>query len=151
MVSARFKHIEFIAHFISNLKLPLMWQEVRVRSRRLGTFALHLLVLCKLLLRCAQSCPTLCGPTDCSPPGFSVHWIFPARIMQWLPFPFPSYIIRVWFMCFKFYILFLLYLFSFLNESELKIFLALRCVLLDKRLGRFPPWLGLEAVHSQAG
>ena len=23
-----------------------------------------------------QSCPTLCGPMDCNPPGFSIHGIF---------------------------------------------------------------------------
>ena len=30
----------------------------------------------------AQSCPTLCGPTDCSPPGSSVHEIFQARRLE---------------------------------------------------------------------
>ena len=30
----------------------------------------------------AQSCPTLCGPMDGSPPGSSVHRIFPARIQE---------------------------------------------------------------------
>ena len=28
----------------------------------------------------AQLCLTRCGPVDCSPPGFSVHGIFQARI-----------------------------------------------------------------------
>ena len=30
----------------------------------------------------AQSCPTLCGPTDCSLPGSSVHEIFQARRLE---------------------------------------------------------------------
>ena len=30
-----------------------------------------------------QSCPTLCDPMDCSPPGASVHGIFQARVMEW--------------------------------------------------------------------
>ena len=30
-----------------------------------------------------QSCPTLCDPMDCSPPGSSVHGIFPARVLEW--------------------------------------------------------------------
>jgi len=35
-----------------------------------------------------QSCPTLCDPMDCSPPGFSVHEILQARILEWdLPDP----------------------------------------------------------------
>ena len=29
-----------------------------------------------------QSCPTLCNPMDCSPPGSSVHRISQARIME---------------------------------------------------------------------
>ena len=32
----------------------------------------------------AQSCPTLCNPMDCSPPGSSVHGIFQARILEWV-------------------------------------------------------------------
>ena len=31
----------------------------------------------------AQSCPTLCDPTDCSLPGSSVHGIFQARVLEW--------------------------------------------------------------------
>ena len=30
----------------------------------------------------AQSCPTLCDPMDCSLPGFSVHGILQARILE---------------------------------------------------------------------
>ena len=30
----------------------------------------------------AQSCPTLCSPKDCGPPGFSVHGILQARILE---------------------------------------------------------------------
>ena len=29
-----------------------------------------------------QSCPTLCHPMDYSPPGFSVHAVLLARILQ---------------------------------------------------------------------
>ena len=38
----------------------------------------------KLWCTVAQSCPTLCNPVDCSPPGSSVHGIFPARILEWV-------------------------------------------------------------------
>ena len=31
----------------------------------------------------AQSCPTLSDPMDCSLPGFSVHGIFQARVLEW--------------------------------------------------------------------
>ena len=32
----------------------------------------------------AQSCPTLCDPVDCSPPGSPVHGIVHARILEWI-------------------------------------------------------------------
>ena len=35
----------------------------------------------------AQSCPTLCDPMDCSPPGSSVHGILQARILEWIAMP----------------------------------------------------------------
>ena len=31
-----------------------------------------------------QSCPTLCDPVDCSPPGSSVHGILQVRILEWV-------------------------------------------------------------------
>ena len=31
-----------------------------------------------------QSCPTLCDPMDCSPPGSSVHGILQARLLEWV-------------------------------------------------------------------
>ena len=37
-----------------------------------------------ILCLVAQSCPTLCDPMDCSPPGFSVHGISQARILEWI-------------------------------------------------------------------
>ena len=37
-------------------------------------------------LVCAKSLShlTLCDPMDCSPPGSSVHGVFPARILEWV-------------------------------------------------------------------
>ena len=32
----------------------------------------------------AQSCPTLWDPMDCSLPGFSIHGIFQARVLEWV-------------------------------------------------------------------
>ena len=37
----------------------------------------------------AQSCLILCDPTDCSPPGSSVHGISQARILEWVAISFP--------------------------------------------------------------
>ena len=36
----------------------------------------------------AQLCLTLCDPTDYSPPGFSVHGISQARMLEWVAIPF---------------------------------------------------------------
>ena len=36
----------------------------------------------------AQSCPALCDPMDCSPPGSSVHEILQARILEWVAMSF---------------------------------------------------------------
>ena len=45
-----------------------------------------------LLLVAAQSCPTLCDPVDCSPPGSSVHGILQARILGWVALPSPGHL-----------------------------------------------------------
>ena len=47
----------------------------------------HFLLLSPCVL-VAQSCLTLCNPTDCSPTGSSVHGILQARILEWLAIPF---------------------------------------------------------------
>ena len=39
-------------------------------------------------VKVTQLCPTLCHPTDCSPPGSSVQGIHQARILEWVPIPF---------------------------------------------------------------
>ena len=46
----------------------------------------HLCVCAKSL----QSCLTLCNSMDCSPPGFSVHGILQARILEWVAMPPPG-------------------------------------------------------------
>ena len=38
----------------------------------------------------AQSCLTLHDPMECSPPGFSVHGILQARILEWVAIAFSS-------------------------------------------------------------
>ena len=52
---------------------------------------------CEFLLQCmkvksesdvTQSCLTLRDPVDCSLPGSSVHWIFQARVLEWVAIAF---------------------------------------------------------------
>ena len=40
--------------------------------------------LCCFCCLVTQSCPTLCDPMDCSPPGSSFHRIFQAKILEWV-------------------------------------------------------------------
>ena len=47
--------------------------------------------VCVCVCVCAwvvQSCPTLCDLMNYSPPGFSVHGILQARILEWIATPF---------------------------------------------------------------
>ena len=37
-----------------------------------------------------QSCPTLCDPMDCSPPGSAVPGILQARTLEWVAISFPN-------------------------------------------------------------
>ena len=37
-----------------------------------------------------QSCPTLCYPIDCSPPGSAVPGILQARILEWVAISFSN-------------------------------------------------------------
>ena len=37
-----------------------------------------------------QSCPTLCDPTDSSPPGFPVPGILQARTLEWVSISFSN-------------------------------------------------------------
>ena len=43
---------------------------------------------CEWVSEIAQSCPTLWDPMDCSLPGFSVHGILQARILEWVTISF---------------------------------------------------------------
>ena len=53
-----------------------------------GFLTLCILKFCLLFVCPTQSRPTLCDPMDCSPPGFSVHGILQARILDWVAMPF---------------------------------------------------------------
>ena len=75
-------------------RLPHPWDSPG-KSTRVGC---HLLLQCmkeKSESEVAQSCPTLCDPTDCSLPGSSVHGIFQARVLEWRAIAFSSVIAAV--------------------------------------------------------
>ena len=60
------------------------WTAKGVLSSLLEFF--HLICLCACLV--TQSCLTLYDPLDCSSPGFCVHGILQARILEWVTIPF---------------------------------------------------------------
>ena len=57
---------------------------------RSGQWAVRGSDVCHLQVLLSQLWSTLCDPTDCSPPGSSVHGILQARILEWLPFHSPG-------------------------------------------------------------
>jgi len=46
-----------------------------------------LLMFNHVLCLVAHPCPALCDPMGYSPPGFSVHGILQARILEWISIP----------------------------------------------------------------
>ena len=56
-----------------------MWSIVKVLNFKRADRTM--LCVCVLV---TQSCPTFYDPTDCSPPGYSVHGILQARILEWV-------------------------------------------------------------------
>ena len=77
--------------FIINLPISIHQQLFFVPSIFWVTFLKSNMLISSFYLVCvlaAQSCPALCEPTDCSPPGSSVHWILQARIPEWAAIPF---------------------------------------------------------------
>ena len=81
------------------VQLQALWQRVsgtslshhqqHLRSPVFMHPRLHLVVSVFLVwMLITQSCPILCDPMDCSPPGSSAHGILQARILEWAALPF---------------------------------------------------------------
>ena len=60
--------------------LPLQGARIQPLAGELRFHMLHVLI--------TRSCPTLCNPKDCSPPGSSVHRILQAKILEWVAISF---------------------------------------------------------------
>ena len=70
----------------NDLLQVLKMQHLRIIITGVPTSILICAVLCLL----SQSCPTLCNPMNCSPPGSSVHGILQARILEWVAMSSPG-------------------------------------------------------------
>ena len=59
-----------------------------IASISFAKLAVFYLLYCLCTRSVAQSCRTLCNSVDCSLPGFSVHGILQARILEWVTISF---------------------------------------------------------------
>ena len=58
----------------------LMFREMQVRTT--VRYHLTLVRMKESESEVTQSCPTLCDPRDCSPPGSFIHGILQARVLE---------------------------------------------------------------------
>ena len=64
---------------------PDVWPVLHIFSNSyLGTFPGSTVIDSQVPAKSLQSCSILCDPMDCSPPGFSVHGILHAEILEWV-------------------------------------------------------------------
>jgi len=72
---------------VSDSMRPHRWQPTRLRhpwdspGKNTGV-GYHFLLQC-VKVKSLKSCPTHSDPLDCSLPGFSIHGIFQARVLEW--------------------------------------------------------------------
>ena len=77
-----------------SLMRAIWWKEISQRARQEYVQVKEIAYKKSWIWKCvcvcevAQSCPTLCDPVDCSPPGSSVHGILQARILEWIAISF---------------------------------------------------------------
>ena len=79
----------------NSLKSPKYNEQLRIHYKSFSK--LYLCCMCVCVCVCVwvhakslQSCLTLCHPMHHSPPGFPVHRILQARILQWVAVPSPG-------------------------------------------------------------
>ena len=71
------------------LKFPeAVWNAGESTHRLWGCGDPALSLTSHMCVQALQSCPTLCDPMDCSPPGSSVNGILQARILEWVAISF---------------------------------------------------------------
>ena len=76
-------YIELFPQKIYKVSILSKISVIKVLSKKVYTYYFPI-----SLLRVYQWYLTLCNPMDCSLPGSSVHWIFQARILEWVAIPF---------------------------------------------------------------
>ena len=84
----QFPHFQVFVTATPHFHIPTFISVRDLQRNRTSKMYTDMLRVC---LR-AQSCPTLCDPRDCSPPGSSVCGISQARYWSELLFPPPGYL-----------------------------------------------------------
>ena len=86
--NVKFKIIEVVYEnkVFSVRNLCVTFYKIKVCKKEIClSFSISNNILCACMLsQSLQSCLTLCHPTDCSPPGSSVHGILQTRILEWV-------------------------------------------------------------------
>ena len=74
-------------------ELKSLLMKVKVESEKVGlkfNIQKTKIMTAAAAAKSLQSCPTLCDPMDCSPPGFSIHGILQARTLEWVAISFSN-------------------------------------------------------------
>ena len=69
---------------------PSLVFDLRQNAFSFSMFFMILAVCLSYACMLNESCPTLCDPLDCSPPGSSVQGILQARILEWVAISFSN-------------------------------------------------------------
>ena len=77
---------EVVQH--SSVESVVQWENRAMSFKSLMQFLPGMAFECAVLCLDSQLCLTLCDPMLCSPPGSAVHGILPARILEWVAYPF---------------------------------------------------------------
>ena len=64
--------------------------EAEAKNFRELSLPLYLLLLLLAAAKLLQLCPTLCNPTDGSPPGYPVPGILKAKTLEWVAISFSN-------------------------------------------------------------
>ena len=66
-------------------------EDIQIASRHVKRCSILLITAAAAAAdKSLQSCPTLCDPTDGSPPGFRVPGILQARTLEWVAISFSN-------------------------------------------------------------
>ena len=76
-----------LMHCLVQQKLPQHCKVILPNKRNFHHLFRWEILWGSMCIKLLQSCPTLCNPMDCNPPGSSVHGILQARTLEWVAIP----------------------------------------------------------------